>query len=100
MWARARCSTGSSPPCPRPPGAYASYPTAGHDARLRARLAAWFSGPDHGELSPDDMVLTLGAQHALVVLLTATLHGPRPMIATEELAYPGIRHAAHWCGRG
>jgi DNA-binding transcriptional MocR family regulator len=75
-------------------GAYASYPTAGHDARLRALLAAWFSGPDHGDLSPDDMVLTLGAQHALVVLLTATLHGPRPMIATEELAYPGIRHAA------
>jgi DNA-binding transcriptional MocR family regulator len=79
---------------PPAPGAYASYPTAGHDARLRALLAAWFSGPDHGELSPEDMVLTLGAQHALVVLLTATLHGPRPVIATEELAYPGIRHAA------
>jgi DNA-binding transcriptional MocR family regulator len=45
-------------------------------------------------MSPDDMVLTLGAQHALVVLLTATLHGPRPVVATEELAYPGIRHAA------
>lgn len=79
---------------PPAPSDYASYPTAGHDTRLRQLLAEWFSGPDHGDLSPDDMVLTLGAQHALVVLLTATLHGPRPMIATEELAYPGIRHAA------
>jgi DNA-binding transcriptional MocR family regulator len=79
---------------PPPQGAYASYPTTQTDARLRTLLARWFSGPDHGELSPDDMVLTLGAQHALVVLLTSTLHGPRPVIATEELAYPGIRHAA------
>lgn len=79
---------------PPAPGAYASYPTASHDAHLRTLLAEWFSGPDHGALSPGDMVLTLGAQHALVVLLTATLHGPRPVIATEELAYPGIRHAA------
>jgi DNA-binding transcriptional MocR family regulator len=76
------------------PGAYASYPSAAHDAPLRALLADWFGGPDHGTLSPEDMVLTLGAQHALVVLMTATLHGPRPVIATEELAYPGIRHAA------
>jgi DNA-binding transcriptional MocR family regulator len=86
-----RLLAGLPPPAP---GAYASYPSAGHDAGLRRLLAAWFSGPDHGALSPDDMVLTLGAQHALVVLLTATLHGPRPVIATEELAYPGIRHAA------
>jgi DNA-binding transcriptional MocR family regulator len=79
------------PPAPR---AYASYPATSHDAQLRALLADWFSGSDHGTLSPDDMVLTLGAQHALIVLLTATLHGPRPMIATEELAYSGVRHAA------
>jgi DNA-binding transcriptional MocR family regulator len=79
---------------PPAPGAYASYPAPGHDARLRGLLADWFSGPDHGEPAPEDMVLTLGAQHALVVLFTATLHGPRPMVATEELAYPGIRHAA------
>jgi DNA-binding transcriptional MocR family regulator len=79
---------------PPAPGAYASYPAVEHDAPLRAQLADWFGGPEHGRLSPDDMVLTLGAQHALFVLLTATLHGPRPVIATEELAYPGIRHAA------
>lgn len=86
-----RLLTTLPPPAPR---AYASYPAADHDAPLRARLAEWFGGPDHGRLSPEDMVLTLGAQHALVVLFTAALHGPRPIVATEELAYPGIRHAA------
>lgn len=75
------------------PHAYSGYPAADHDADLRARLADWFGGPEHGDLLPEDMVLTLGAQHALVVLFTAALHGPRPIVATEELAYPGIRHA-------
>jgi DNA-binding transcriptional MocR family regulator len=79
---------------PPAPGDYARYPASHHDAPLRALLADWFSGPDHGTIDAGDMVLTLGAQHALVVVLTAILHGPRPTVATEDLAYPGVRHAA------
>ncbi|MGR3465346.1 aminotransferase-like domain-containing protein [Limimaricola sp.] len=77
-----------------PPGAYVSYPGADRDAGLRARLADWFAVPAHGPVDPDDMVLTSGAQHGMVVLLQALLHGPRPVVLTEELAYPGFRHAA------
>ena len=79
---------------PPAPGDYARYPASDHDAPLRALLADWFAGPDHGSIDPADMVLTLGAQHALIVVLTAILHGPRPVVATEDLAYPGVRHAA------
>ncbi|EYD71939.1 PLP-dependent aminotransferase family protein [Limimaricola hongkongensis] len=77
-----------------PPGAYVSYPGADRDAGLRARLADWFAVPAHGPVDPGDMVLTSGAQHGMVVLLQALLHGPRPVVLTEELAYPGFRHAA------
>ncbi|MCP1168323.1 aminotransferase-like domain-containing protein [Limimaricola litoreus] len=77
-----------------PPGAYVGYPRPEADAPLRALLAEWFATPAHGPLEAEDLVLTSGAQHGMVVLLQALLHGPRPVVLTEELAYPGFRHAA------
>ncbi|MGZ9812385.1 aminotransferase-like domain-containing protein [Pseudoroseicyclus sp. H15] len=74
--------------------AYRFYPQDGMDRELRAAMARRTGGPDHGEIDADDLVLTLGAQHALVTGFMALLHGPRPVVLTEELAYPGIRHAA------
>lgn len=76
------------------PGAYVSYPGPEADAKLRGLLAEWFAAPAHGPVDPEDVVLTSGAQHGMVVLLQALLHGPRPVVLTEELAYPGFRHAA------
>jgi len=73
---------------------YVSYPTIAADAPLRRELAQWFASDSHGPIAPEDMVLTSGAQHGMVVLFQALLHGPRPVILTEELAYPGFRHAA------
>ncbi len=77
-----------------PPGAYVTYPGPAQDRQLRTLLADWFASPGHGDIQPDDIVLTSGAQHGMVVLLQALLHGPRPVMLTEELAYPGFRHAA------
>lgn len=79
---------------PPAPGEYVNYPMADHDLPLRRHLARWFSGEAQGEIAAGDMVLTLGGQHAMVVVLQTLLHGPRPVILTEELAYPGFRHAA------
>ncbi|MGX9855437.1 aminotransferase-like domain-containing protein [Limimaricola variabilis] len=76
------------------PGAYVSYPDPEADAGLRAALGEWFAAPAHGPVTAEDVVLTSGAQHGMVVLLQALLHGPRPVVLTEELAYPGFRHAA------
>ncbi len=83
--------TSLPPPGPRD---YVTYPGVDHDLVLREALAAWFAAPGHGPIAADDIVLASGAQHAMVVLFQALLHGPRPVILTEALAYPGFRHAA------
>ncbi|MDZ7909870.1 MAG: aminotransferase class I/II-fold pyridoxal phosphate-dependent enzyme [Gemmobacter sp.] len=49
------------------------------------------SGPGFG---PDDVALTHGGQNALLLMFLCCLRGDRPVILTEDLAYPGIRHAA------
>ncbi|WP_018302048.1 PLP-dependent aminotransferase family protein [Wenxinia marina] len=79
---------------PAGPGDYVGYPLTGFDITLRRHIADWFAAPAHGEIAAEDVVLTQGGQHALVILMQTLLHGPRPVVLTEELAYPGIRHAA------
>ena len=83
----------SSLPPPRP-GDYVNYPYLAHDLPLRQALARWMATDSHGAIDAGDMVLALGAQHAMMVVFQTILHGPRPVVLTEELAYPGFRHAA------
>jgi DNA-binding transcriptional MocR family regulator len=73
---------------------YGTYPVRDSDRSLRIALSGWLGATDCQPIAAEDMVLTLGAQHAIVVLFQALLHGPRPVILTEELCYPGFRHAA------
>ncbi|WP_373356819.1 PLP-dependent aminotransferase family protein [Pseudoroseicyclus sp. CXY001] len=73
---------------------YVRYPVPEDDLVLRRFMAERSGGEDHGQIEADDVVLTAGAQQALVTALMTVLHGPRPVILTEELSYPGIRHAA------
>ncbi|CTQ34319.1 aminotransferase-like domain-containing protein [Jannaschia rubra] len=76
------------------PDGYGSYPVRDSDLDLRRALSGWLTETDCQPIAADDMVLTLGAQHATVVLFHALLHGPRPVVLTEDLCYPGFRHAA------
>lgn len=70
------------------------YPDASCDLELAARAIDWL-GPAHlGPAVPEDMALGLGAQHASILVLQTLLAGAHPVILTEDLAYPGIRHAA------
>lgn len=48
---------------------------------------------DTEHLTPEHVVLTHGGQHAISLIFQTTLKGPKPVVLTEELAYPGFRHA-------
>lgn len=77
-----------------PAMAYTDYPTSETDRAARAAVAQWI-GPDRaGPLEAEDIILGMGAQNTVIMLLQALLHGPNPVILTEELGYPGVRHAA------
>lgn len=68
------------------------YQHNGATAPQRAAAARWL---EHSGLqpSPDQVVVTCGAQHALMACL-ATLCEPGDTVLTEALSYPGIRALA------
>ncbi|MEN9408266.1 MAG: hypothetical protein RL216_240 [Pseudomonadota bacterium] len=70
------------------------YPTQRAESPLRAEIAAWLSDRVLGPMTPDDIALTAGGQNAINLILLCCLRGDRPVVLTEELAYPGFRHAA------
>ncbi|MEM9843692.1 MAG: PLP-dependent aminotransferase family protein [Pseudomonadota bacterium] len=73
---------------------YIDYPNESTDYAARVAVAEWI-GPDRaGRVRADDVVLGLGAQKACISALQAILHGATPIILTEALCYPGVRHAA------
>ncbi len=70
-----------------------------YPGRMGARAAqvaalGWLEGCPLGPVDPDDVVLTLGGQHGILTVMQAVLHGKRPCVLVEELAYPGFRRAA------
>ena len=71
-----------------------NYPTEETDLEARQALIGWLSVVNLGAFDADHIVLANGAQNACVMALFATLSGPTPVILTEDLAYPGVRHAA------
>lgn len=71
-----------------------NYPTAETDYEARAAVAAWVDQKRLGGVTPEDIVLGYGAQNCCILALLTELHGNSPIILTEELAYPGARHAA------
>nr|WP_309502223.1 PLP-dependent aminotransferase family protein [uncultured Roseovarius sp.] len=73
---------------------YLDYPTSQTDLAARQQVVGWIGQDRAGRLTPDDIVLGLGAQNTVMMVLQACLHGPSPVVLTESLAYPGVRHAA------
>lgn len=70
------------------------YPTQRGELPLRRAVCDWLSDRDLGPVGPDDIALTAGGQNAISLILLCCLRGDRPVVLTEELAYPGFRHAA------
>ena len=73
---------------------YVTYPTEETDYAAREAVVDWIGEGRAGRIAADDIVLAMGAQNATIIALQAILHGPAPIILTDELAYPGVRHAA------
>lgn len=48
---------------------------------------------DTAQLTPDHVIITHGGQHAIILTLQAVLRGAKPTVLTEEMSYPGFRHA-------
>ncbi|QIE44385.1 PLP-dependent aminotransferase family protein [Pseudohalocynthiibacter aestuariivivens] len=73
---------------------YLDYPTSQTDLAARQQVVRWIGPERAGRLVADDIVLGLGAQNTVMMALQACLHGASPVVLTEGLAYPGVRHAA------
>lgn len=70
------------------------YPGQQDELPLRAAVCDWIGMREIGPFGPDDIALTNGGQNAIALILLCCLRGDRPVVLTEELAYPGFRHAA------
>lgn len=69
-----------------------SYPPAAGSLRYRQAGADWIGR--HGlDVTPEQVVITAGAQHAITVALS-TLCRPGDAVLTEALTYPGLKTAA------
>lgn len=73
---------------------WVDYPSQRAEAPLRAAVCRWLDDRVLGAITPDDIVLTHGGQNAINLIFSCCLRGERPVVLTEELAYPGFRHAA------
>lgn len=70
------------------------YPQLRRDLPTRQAVLDWLTCRELGAVGPEDVVLTHGGQSGLTIALQCCLRGDRPVVLIEELAYPGIRHAA------
>lgn len=70
------------------------YPTQRGEVPLRRAICDWLSDRNLGKVGVDDIALTAGGQNAIALIFLCCLRGDRPVVLTEELAYPGFRHAA------
>lgn len=75
-------------------GDWLDYPSQRAEAPLREAVAQWLADRHLGEVTGDDIALTMGGQNAIVLVLACVLRGDRPHVLIEDLAYPGFRHAA------
>ena len=71
-----------------------NYPTSITDIEAREAVVDWIGPVRAGHFDPDHVVLGNGAQNCAILTLQAEIHGAHPVILTDELAYPGVRHAA------
>jgi DNA-binding transcriptional MocR family regulator len=77
-----------------PPSGVMHYPSHAAERPAREAAAALLAHSSLGPLEPDDVALTHGGQNAIALVMQAVLTGRRPVVAVEELTYPGFRRVA------
>lgn len=75
-------------------GAWLGYPAQRDEMPLRHAVCGWLSDLVLGPVAAEDIALVNGGQHGINVVMQCVLRGERPVVLTEDLAYPGLRHAA------
>jgi DNA-binding transcriptional MocR family regulator len=70
------------------------YPTRDAYRPLREAAVHFLRTTNLGRIDETDVVIVHGAQNGLSVILQAILHGPRPTVLVEDMAYPGFRRTA------
>jgi DNA-binding transcriptional MocR family regulator len=70
------------------------YPTRDAYRPLREAAVHFLRTTNLGRIDESDVVIVHGAQNGLSVILQAILHGPRPTVLVEDMAYPGFRRTA------
>lgn len=70
------------------------YPGHGTGRAAREAVHGYLSDVTLGPVSPEDIVLSNGAQNGIMMVMQAVLSGRRPVVLVEEMAYPGYRRAA------
>lgn len=73
------------------------YPNRAMDLPLRRALRRWIADLPIGNFTAEDLVVTHGAQNAILQVMQTVLTGPNPVVAVENLAYPGFRRSAQLC---
>lgn len=73
------------------------YPGRDNEQPLRDTIAAYLTHRPIGGFKPDDIVLTHGAQNAVLSVLQTVLTGADPVVLVEQHCYPGFRRAAELC---
>ncbi|HRO13975.1 MAG TPA: aminotransferase class I/II-fold pyridoxal phosphate-dependent enzyme, partial [Paracoccus sp. (in: a-proteobacteria)] len=70
------------------------YPGPTADLACRQALLGWLADRLLGDITADDLALSMGGQGAMGVVMQLVLRDHRPLILAEALGYPGLRHAA------
>lgn len=77
-----------------PENEWIDYPNQRAELPLREAICDWLANRTMGSFSAEDIVLCHGGQNAINLIFMCCLRGDRPVVLLEELAYPGMRHAA------
>jgi DNA-binding transcriptional MocR family regulator len=73
---------------------YADYPDPANSFSAAQAISKWLSYKEMRP-NPENIALTYGAQNGMLIALQTILTGPSPVIVTDELVYPGLRHAGN-----
>ena len=71
-----------------------SYTSQSGEEPLREAVCTWLDDRLLGAFGADDIMLTHGGQNGIGLILACCLRGDRPVVLSDDLAYPGFRYAA------
>ncbi len=77
-----------------PPSGLMHYPSQAGAKPAREAVLHWLADLPLGSVRERHVVLANGGQNAIALVMQSVLHGRRPAVLVEELAYPGFRRSA------